>query len=239
MLRTSRSPAVCSTGRPRTGRELAGFNRSSQHLDDGGVRWGRCGSGRAATRRSTARRFLAALVVVWAAIGSGAEAQNPAPPVAVASVFLTTPAVSPLPGVATLDGSGSFDPDPGGSIAKYRWEVVTGAYQWLAISHASERSPTASFEVPGRALADRFGPSIEFRLTVTDSGSSAASDSAFVVFTINQAPVVDIAVTAKLLDPDDHEGYDDNGNGEIDENSERYALEGVIDGPGERGNADN
>ena len=154
-------------------------------------------------------------------------------------MLLTTPAVSPWPRVATLDGSGSFDPDPGGGIAKYRWEVVTGAYQWLAISHASERSPTASFEVPSRALADRFGPSIEFRLTVTDSGSPAASDSAFVVFTINQAPVVDIAVTAKLLDPDDHEGYDDNGNGEIDENSERYALEGVIDGPGERGNAGN
>ena len=29
----------------RPGRELGGFNRSSQHLDGGGVGWGRCGSG--------------------------------------------------------------------------------------------------------------------------------------------------------------------------------------------------
>ena len=53
--------------------------------------------------------------------------------------------------------------------------------------------------------------------------------------------MADIAVTAMMADPanPDVVGYDDNGNGVKDENAEKYPLDGVIDGPGENGNADN
>ena len=143
-------------------------------------------------------------------------------------------------GVTTveLDGSASFDPDPGGSIATYRWEVVTEAYQWVDID--DNESATASFEVPSTELAARYGPSIEFRLAITDSGTPPATASATVVFNVNRDPVADITVSAKLpaLRGEQFDGYDDDGDGVVDENSERYTREGVIHGPGEEGNAD-
>ena len=121
----------------------------------------------------------------------------------------------------------------------YKWEVVTEAYSWLALT-----TPTANqagFTVPSSTLAARYGQSIEFKLTVTDAGSPPLTDSTTVTFNINQGPTADIAVTAMLADPanPDVADYDDNGNGVKDENAERYPLDGVIDGPGENGNADN
>ena len=98
-----------------------------------------------------------------------------------------------------LDGSASFDPDPEGSIATYRWEVVTEAYQWVEID--DDDSATASFEVPSAELAARYGPSIEFRLTITDSGTPPATVTATVVFNLNRGPVADITVSAKLPAP--------------------------------------
>ena len=152
---------------------------------------------------------------------------------------VTSEATDTSAAVVTLDGSGSFDADSGGSIVQYRWEVVTDAYQWLELEQDSIQSPTATFEVPPDKLAANLGYSIEFRLTVTDNGRPAATDSDVVVFRINQAPVVSIEVTAKLFDRDDEPGVDDNRNGMVDENEERYSIEGVIRRPGEQGNAAN
>ena len=117
--------------------------------------------------------------------------------------------------------------------------MVTEAYSWIALS-TTTASP-ATFNVPSPALAARYGQSIEFRLTVTDNDTPAATDSTTVTFNINQGPTADIAVTAMLADAanPDVVGYDDNGNGTKDENAEKYPLDGVIDGPGENGNADN
>ena len=143
--------------------------------------------------------------------------------------------------MATLT-SASFDPDDGNADCTgctLRWEVVTEAYSWIALS-TTTASP-ATFNVPSPALAARYGQSIEFRLTVTDNDTPAATDSTTVTFNINQGPTADIAVTAMLADAanPDVVGYDDNGNGTKDENAEKYPLDGVIDGPGENGNADN
>ena len=183
---------------------------------------------------------LVAGLLAVAAPGSVVGAQNQIAPVAVAAIG--DRAVDQITGVATvkLDGTGSFDPDgPGGGIVGYRWEVVTEAYQWLEID--DHDAATASFKVPSEVLAARYGPSIEFRLTVTDSGSPAATASAVVVFSINRGPVVDIAVSAMLPAPrgQQFDHFDDNGNGVVDENSERYTRYGVILGPGDNGNADN
>ena len=191
------------------------------------------------TRAHRCRWALAALVVglFCSVLSPAAHAQAQLPPTAIATVSVTTAPTTTTPGVATLDGSTSLDPD--GSIAKYKWEVVTSSYEWLTVNHASDQAPTATFRIPSDDLAARYGPSIEFRLTVTDNGTPAATSTALVIFTINQGPVVDITVWAKRLDPDDVVGYDDNQNGVIDENTERYTLEGIINGPGENGNDDN
>lgn len=198
------------------------------------------GGGSAAGRRSSlvalgALLALFASVLFWAA-PSDAQ-RNESPPVALASVSVTTAATTTAPAVATLT-SASFDPD-GGDIASQKWEVVTETYSWIALATPTATSTT--FNVPSPALAARYGQSIEFRLTVTDDDTPAATDSTTVTFNINQGPMADIAVTAMLADPanPDVPKYDDNGNGTKDENAEKYPLDGVIDGPGENGNADN
>ena len=181
---------------------------------------------------------LTAGMLCGAAVSHPAQAQNRLAPVASGIVGQVT--VDDQTGLASakLDGSGSFDPD-GGDVT-HRWEVVTEDYIWLSIVNAD--ASIASFTVPSAALAARYGPLIEFQLTVTDDDTPATSRSTTVVFTIiKQKPVVDIAVSAMLKDSGnpDVAGYDDNGNGIEDENAERYPLKGVIDRPGENGNADN
>lgn len=202
------------------------------------------GGGSAAGRRRSLLALGALLALVASVLAWTAPAQaqrNESPPVALASVAVTTAATSTAPAVATLTST-SFDPDDGNSACTdctLRWEVVTEAYSWISLS-----APTATpstFNVPSPALAARYGQSIEFRLTVTDNDTPAATDSTTITFNINQGPMADIAVTAMMADPasPDVDNYDDNGNGTKDENAEKYPLDGVIDGPGENGNADN
>ena len=184
---------------------------------------------------------MVASVLIWAA---PTQAQNTAPPIAIGSVSITDPGSATEPATATLDGESSFDPGNQGDndfngIASFQWEVVTSEYSWLSL--ATPKASTTTFLVPSASLAARYGTSIEFRLTVTDGGTPSASSSTTVTFNINQGPVADIAVSAMLpaSDPKDVAGYDDNGNGTKDENAERFNVQGVIDGPGENGNADN
>ena len=197
------------------------------------------------------RRSLIALGALLALVGSvlfwapESRAQNESPPVAIASVRVTTQATPTADAVATLDGTPSFDgDDTSGGISAYSWEVVTESYSWLQLTPAGStpaEAVTATFTVPSASLAARYGQSIEFRLTVTDDDTPAATDSTTVTFNINQGPTADIAVSAMLADPanPDVANHDDNGNGQRDENAERFPLDGVIDGPGENGNEDN
>ncbi len=178
-------------------------------------------------------------VLASLAVPASAQSYNPLAPVAIATLEVTTEATDTTPAIVTLDGSGSFDPDAGGRIVAYRWEVVTEAYQWIELNQQSPQSPTATFEVPVAKLIERFGWTIELRLTVTDSGRPAATDSETVELRINRPPEIDIQVTANLADPDEEPDHDDNRNGLVDENEERYPFDGVVSGPGENGNADN
>ncbi len=171
--------------------------------------------------------------------GSAALAQNRIPPVAIAVIGDTTTDSNTGVMTAQLDGSGSFAPD--GTIASYSWEVVTESYSWLQGQLSGANTATATFPVPAAALAARWGQSIQFRLTVTDSGSPPATATATVTFNINQGPAADIAVSAKLPAPSGEQiaDYDDDEDGMVDENDERYTREGVIHEPGENGNDDN
>ena len=160
---------------------------------------------------------LVASMLAWA---TPTQAQNTAPPIAIAvEGDLAQDGVT-----QTLDGSNSFDPD-GGNVT-YKWEVATEAYSWLALSDDTAAEPT--FTVPSADLAARYGQSIEFKLTVTDDDTPAASSSTTLTFDVNQRPTADIAVTANTLEED----------GDADD-IDHYSVEAVIAGPGEDGNADN
>ena len=184
------------------------------------------GGGSAAGRRRSllalgALLALVASVLVWI---SPAQAQNQAPPIAIATVD----ADPDIAGQATLDGSNSFDPDglAGSGTLRYKWEVVTEAYSWLALT--DDEGVETNFIIPSAELAARYGQSIEFRLTVTDDDTPSASASDTVTYNINQRPTADIAVSANLED----KASDETG-------ADRYTVDAVIDGPGENGNADN
>ena len=191
------------------------------------------GGGSAAGRRRSALALgallaLVASVLIWAA---PTQAQNQAPPIAIASV--NDPTGEPGEGGATtaeLDGSNSFDPD-GGELT-YEWAVVTESYSWLRLTSGDGEgggsASTATFVVPTADLAARYGQSIEFRLTVTDDDTPSLSASDTVTFTLNQKPTVDIAVVATMLEED----------GDADD-ADDYTVDAVIDGPGENGNAEN
>ena len=220
------------------------------------------GGGSAAGRRRSvlalgALLALVASVMIWV---SPTQAQNTTPPIAIGSARVTVDATPTTAAQATLFGNQSFDPDDQGQqaaiadrgIASWRWEVVTDAYSWInltprnatddadvTVTDTTTPRPNARFAVPSPALAARYGQTIEFRLTVTDNDNPAASTSTTVTFNINQGPTADIALSANVANPDDIKYYDDNGNGQRDENDEVYSVDGIIDGPGENGNADN
>ena len=223
------------------------------------------GGGSAAGRRRSllALGALLALVASVLAWVTPTQAQNATPPIAIGSVSVTTAATPTTAAVATLSGQNSFDPDDNGEnadlanrgIIGWKWEVVTDAYSWINLTGVAgdngtapggtvprgfdNTNPNATFTVPSAALAARYGQTIEFRLTVIDNDNPSDTDTTTVTFNINQGPTADIAVSASLKNPMDINWYDDDGNGIRDDEDEVYNVEGIIDGPGENGNADN
>ena len=209
---------------------------------------------------------MVASVLIWT-VPAQSQGRQATPPVAIGFSRITTAAAPGVAATATLFGQSSFDADNQGEqadlgtaargIVRYDWEVVTPAYSWVQLTPAvatdnvtqtpaaaeagaeGYAKPNANFTVPSQALAARYGQSIEFRLTVRDGDEPFATSVATVTFNINQGPTADIALSAMVANPDDNQWYDDDGNGRIDDLDELYSVEGVIDGPGENGNADN
>ena len=208
---------------------------------------------------------MVASVLIWT-VPAQSQGRQATPPVAIGFSRITTAAAPGVAATATLFGQSSFDADNQGEqadlgtaargIVRYDWEVVTPAYSWVQLTPAGPSAdlmqpaaadanaegyakPNAMFTVPSQALAARYGQSIEFRLTVRDGDEPFATSVATVTFNINQGPTADIALSAMVANPDDNQWHDDDGNGRIDDLDELYSVEGVIDGPGENGNADN
>ncbi|MEW6490816.1 MAG: PKD domain-containing protein, partial [Thermodesulfobacteriota bacterium] len=101
------------------------------------------------------------------------------PPVANAGADRTVPEGSPV----TLDGTGSWDPD--GALAGYSWVQRSGAP--VALTGAD--TPQPSFLAP---TVDSGGASLEFELTVEDSGGLQATDRVVVnISNVNQPPLAD------------------------------------------------
>ncbi len=205
------------------------------------------GGGSAAGRRRSllalgALLALIASVLAWA---SPIQAQGSnQPPVAIA----LTPSLSDDGNTMTLDGTLSFDPDDGDATGAcvgctYKWEVVTATWKFLegfgtglnvttpvsaGAGVVDATINTTNVDFP--SLVPSNGAIIEFRLTVTDSKGASDSDTASYNIMTNDTPTADISLSAMVADPE----ADDDAT-----NAEKYTIDGVIDGPGENGNADN
>ena len=76
--------------------------------------------------------------------------------------------------MVTLDGSTSTDPDPGDSIASYRWEQTAGS---PSITLNGANTAKATFTAPSVTADTTF----TFKLTVTDKQSVSSSTSVNVI----------------------------------------------------------
>jgi hypothetical protein len=85
----------------------------------------------------------------------------------------------------TLDGSGSSDPDPDGSIVSYEWKEGTTPL-------SDTVSFTSDFSVGTHTVT----------LTVTDNGGANSSDDVIVTVNANQAPVADAGADQTVSDAD-------------------------------------
>jgi len=85
--------------------------------------------------------------------------------------------------VVTLDGSGSYDPDPGNTLT-YSWLQIGGNHT-VALSDPTAQQPT--FTAP---YVDRFEDDIVMQLTVSDDyGGSNTADVTIHIHNLNNPPV--------------------------------------------------
>ena len=189
------------------------------------------------SRPSTPKRALAAiaaaaLFITVLATTPATHAQQNQPPIADAGDDVVY-AVGP--NVRTLSANRSFDIEDGGvGSLTYRWEVATASYFWLTVTPTGSPSGIqANFIGPSQNEVNRFGDTIVFRLTVTDSQGATGTDTVSIRF--EGAPTAAIVVTAGLLNPD---ATDTDGDGFI-EDEERYTINAVLGRPGQGGNSNN
>jgi hypothetical protein len=115
--------------------------------------------------------------------------------------------VKPLE-VATLDGTGSSDPDPGDSIASYSWKAPAG----VTLSDPTSAKPT--FVYPSD---EPIPDSLTFSLTVTDTHGATSAQPATVTVGVNHSPIPDVVVLpSKTVEPGTSVTMDASGSKDPD-----------------------
>ena len=182
-------------------------------------------------RRTLSLLLVAALVAVMLAATPAVQAQPNQPPIADAGPDEVHP-VGPTQ--RTLHGFRSFDIDNSVGDLTFQWSVVTPAYAWLHLIHTgAPLGSEAIFVGPSQNEVNRYGTTITFRLTVTDSGGASASDT--VTYRFEGPPSAAIAVTALLPGPG-ATGLDQN---DCEDQDEGFSVNGVVVRPGQSGNNNN
>lgn len=110
-------------------------------------------------------------------------------PVAVA---LSSPSNPHEGDLVTLDGTGSFDPDPGSTLS-YAW-VQTGGSPSVTLSSANASGSIVAFIAPNTPIDT--GASLTFRLTVSDGSLSGSDEEIVNVVWTNDPPVASLSCPA-------------------------------------------
>ena len=159
-----------------------------------------------------------------------AQAQNQ-PPIADAGPDEVFPV-----GVAQrlLQGFRSFDIDDDVSQLTFRWTVVTPSYSWLPFTLGGQpHGSQATYLAPAQTEINRYGNTITFRLTVTDSAGNVSTDN--VTHRFEGPPSVAVAVTALRPGP----RAEDLDRDDCEDQDADFSVNAIIAGPNQAGNAAN
>lgn len=140
-------------------------------------------------------------------------------PVAVAASSPANPHEGDL---VTLDGTASFDPDPGSTLS-YTW-VQTGGSPTVALTNANASGSVVTFVAPNTPVET--GASLTFRLTVSDGNLSGSDDEIVNVVWTNDPPVAALACPAGgifVVDEGDSVTLDGTGSSDSDGSIASYA----------------
>jgi len=144
------------------------------------------------------------------------------PPTAVASV---SPASAFEGDTVTLDGSASFDPDPGTTLS-YTWTQIGGS-PTVALANASANGSKVTFSAPNTPVTT--GASLTFRLTVSDGSLGASTDKIANIVWSNDPPVAALACPGGVfvVDEGDPVTLDGSGSSDSDGTIASYAWDQI------------
>jgi len=144
------------------------------------------------------------------------------PPTAVATV---TPANAFEGDIVTLDGSASFDPDPGTTLS-YTWTQIGGSPA-VTLANASANGSKVTFFAPNTAVTT--GASLTFRLTVSDGSLSASTDKIANIVWTNDPPVASLVCPGGVMvvNEGDPVTLDGSGSSDSDGSIATYAWDQV------------
>jgi hypothetical protein len=128
------------------------------------------------------------------------------PPTAMATV---SPATASEGTLVTLDGTGSFDSDPGTTLT-YQWAQIGGTPA-VTLNSANAAGSIVTFTAPNTPITT--GATLTFRLTVSDGSLSGSIDRIVNVVWTNDPPVASLVCPGGVLVVDEGDPVTLDGSG--------------------------